>query len=437
MDKSVIKAILVSQHEDVERFPVRIRQLYQVADSLSHVFVGVRRAGKSFVMYQLIQHMLSNGTGWNDILFVDFEDNRLEQFSSMDFNLLLECHIELYGIQPKYIFMDEVQNISGWDRFARHMADTKHIVYISGSNADMLSREFMLHLGGRYLEDDVYPYSFVEYLDALGVAYTKEKIYGTTSASLIRKAFAEYMQNGGLPETVNLPVKRSYISSTYQKIYLADIVARNKINHLSALKLMIKKMAESVRQPISYNRLANILSTLGEKLSTATIVGYVNYCEDAWLLLRLRNIASSLSEKERVCKYYFVDNGVLNLFLLNGETALLENMVALQLFRMFGHDRDNDTVYYYHNHDMEVDFYIPEQKWAIQVCYSMQDPSTQTREVSALTKLPQILECNRRTILTMDEERVIADSMGEIEVVPVWKWIVERVTINDRRQSCV
>ena len=99
-------------------------------------------------------------------------------------------------------------------------------------------------------------------------------------------------------------------------------------------------------------------------MSTTTIVSYVNHTEDAWLVLRLRNIAVALSEKESICKYYFVDNGILNLFLLNGETALLENMVALQLFRLFGHNKDYDTVYFYNSNGYEVDFYIPEQ-WTL------------------------------------------------------------------------
>lgn len=187
---------------------------------------------------------------------------------------------------------------------------------------------------------------------------------------------------------------------------------------------MIKKLAESVRQPISYNRLANILSTLGEKMSTTTIVSYVNHTEDAWLVLRLRNIAVALSEKESICKYYFVDNGILNLFLLNGETALLENIVALQLFRLFGHDKDNDTVYFYNNNGYEVDFYIPEQKWAIQVCYSLNDIDTRKREIAALCKLHKVLQCERRTIFTFDEEQTIEDEYGIIEVAPIWKWLL-------------
>lgn len=425
MDKELLKSVLKDQKKDVQNYQIMTRPSYQVDDDMNYAFVGVRRAGKSYVLYQHIRHFIEQQVSWGEILYLDFEDNRFDTFHSEDFNKLLECHIEMYGQEPHYIFLDEVQNIPSWDKFARRLADTKHRVYITGSNAKMLSSEFLTTLGGRYLEKDVYPYSFREYISAKGLTYNALTQYDTMESSIIRKAFNDYLHEGGLPETLSLDVKRAYMNSTFQKIYLSDIASRNNISNIPALRLMIKKLAESVRQPISYNRLANILSTLGEKMSTTTIVSYVNHTEDAWLVLRLRNIAVALSEKESVCKYYFVDNGVLNLFLLGGETALLENLVALQLFRLFGHDKDNDTVYFYNSNGCEVDFYVPEQKWAIQVCYSIHSEETLKREMTALAKLPKVLECERRTVFSFDEETSFQDDFGTIEVVPVWKWLLD------------
>lgn len=424
MNKELLKSVLKDQKNDVLNYQIMVRSIYQTHDDMNYAFVGVRRAGKSYVMYQHIRDLIEQQVSWSEILYLDFEDNRFDTFHSEDFNKLLECHIEMYGQEPHYIFLDEVQNIPSWEKFARRLADTKHRVYITGSNAKMLSREFLTTLGGRYLEKDIYPYSFREYISAKGLTFNSLTQYDTKESSLIRKAYNDYLYEGGLPETISLDVKRAYLNSTFQKIYLSDIASRNNISNIPALRLMIKKLAESVGQPISYNRLANILSTLGEKMSTTTIVSYVNHTEDAWLVLRLRNIASALSEKESICKYYFVDNGILNLFLLNGETALLENMVALQLFRLFGHDKDNDTVYFYNSNGYEVDFYIPEQKWAIQVCYSLKDTDTRKREITALSKLPKVLECKRRTIFTFDEEQTIEDEYGTIEVIPTWKWLL-------------
>lgn len=424
MDKSVLKQVIKDQQELVEQFPIQKRPAYQVDGFLNYTFVGVRRAGKSFVMYQEIRRLLEQGAGWLEILYLDFEDNRIEQFTGADFDALLECHIEMYGVSPRYIFLDEMQNIDGWEKFARRMADSKYRVYLTGSNAKMLSREIMTTLGGRYMEKDVYPYSFVEYLEAHQLPYDKHSVISTKGKALIVKSFDEYMREGGLPETMPLPVKRPYLNSTLQKIYLSDIAARNKISNLNALRLMLKKLAESVRQPISYNRLTNILSSIGEKMSTATIISYVQHCEESWLVLRLRNIAVSLTEKEKICKYYMVDNGILNLFLIGQETALLENMVAIELFRRYGHDSDNDTVFYYNSNGYEVDFYVPEEEAAIQVSYSIKNDDACKREVDALKKLPKALSCKKRLLITFDEEQTITDEYGSIEVIPCWKWML-------------
>ena len=155
-----------------------------------------------------------------------------------------------------------------------------------------------------------------------------------------------------------------------------------------------------------------------------TVSKYIEYCEQAWLLLRLRNVSAPFAEKETACKYYFVDNGVLNLFLFGGEALLLENVVALALFRQYGHDIDNERVFFY-NDKVEVDFYVPEDELAVQVSFSMaQSPDTFNREVNALKKLPTILPCRRRLILTNDETGLVEDEYGTIEIMPVWKWLL-------------
>ena len=210
-----------------------------------------------------------------------------------------------------------------------------------------------------------------------------------------------------------------------QKIYLGDIVNRNKISNANLLRLLLKKIAESVKQPISYNRLSNVLSSVSGKITMPTVSKYIEHSESAWLLLRLRNISAAFADKESLCKYYFIDNGVLHLFLLDSDTALLENLTALTLFRKYGHDKDNERVFFY-NDKVEVDFYIPEDNLAIQASYSLSGAdSTYDREVDALKKLPSVLKCDRRVILTYDESDTITDEFGTIEVMPLWKWILE------------
>ena len=221
-----------------------------------------------------------------------------------------------------------------------------------------------------------------------------------------------------------MKVKRNYLSSTYQKIYLNDICSRNSISNSVALRLLLNKIAESVKQPISYTRLARLLSSIGGKVSVPSIVNYVKSCEDAWLLLRLRNFSASFAQKESNCKYYFVDNGILNLLLIDGNTTLLENLVAVSLFRKFGHDLNNERVFFYNN-NFEIDFYVPEEKLAIQVSYSLlQNSDTFAREVDALVKFSKVAECKRKIIITYNEEKILHDDSGDIEVIPAWKWVL-------------
>ena len=420
--RNTLKQVLLDNQKDVEQYDIFPRH-YDLDSFPLMIFVGVRRSGKSFLLFQRIRQLLAEGKGWDEMLYLDFEDTRLEGFTADDFNLILECHQEMYGKRPM-LFLDEIQNVDGWQKFARNLADKKYSVFITGSNAKMLSKEIMAALGGRYLPVEVYPFSFKEYLSYTGVAYDDLALTATESKARFMKAYGEYFTWGGLPESINLPVKRSYLSSVFQKIYLGDIVQRNGISNPRLLQLMIKKMAESVMQPVSYNRISKILSSVSGKISVPTVSNYISCSEDAWLLLRLRNIASSFSDKESICKYYFIDNGLLTLQLLDAETILLENMVALSLFRKYGHDEDNERVFFY-NVNVEVDFYVPEDKLAIQVSYSIADPETEKREKEPLEKLPNVHPCRRRIIITYDEEGTLTDKHGTIEVIPCWKWLLQ------------
>ena len=421
MEKQILKQILRDNQLEVERYGVESREL-NLGDFPCRVLVGVRRAGKSYLLYHHIQQLLSEGRKWDEILYLNFEDERLESFGTEDFNRLLECHQEMYGKRPM-LFLDEIQNIDGWHKFARRMADGKYTIFLTGSNAKMLSGEINTTLGGRFLIAEVYPYSFKEFLAVHQVSIAEKDLLTTEGRASVVRRFDEYLHYGGLPAAALMPAKRNYLSSVYQKIYMGDIIARNKITNVAGIRVLVRKMAESVCRAISYNRINNLMSSVGGKLSLATTIKYVEYCEEAWLLLRLRNYASCLAEKESNCKYYFIDNGILGLFLIDKDAMLLENLVALQLFRLYGHDSDNERVYFYLD-GYEVDFYIPDDELAIQVCFSLRDEETLKREIDALQKLPKHLPCRRRILLTYDEDDTITDQFGSIEVVPVWKWLV-------------
>ncbi len=387
------------------------------------VLVGVRRAGKSYILYGRIQQLIANGHGWDEIVYLNCEDERLTGMSVEDLNKILEVHGQLSDKRPM-LFLDEIQSIEGWEKFARRIADNKFKVVITGSNAKMLSKDVASVLGGRYITHDVFPFSFGEYLEINGVDPKSELLTATTAnRSILMRHFEEYFQFGGFPECATLPVKRDYLTSLYQKIFLGDIAARNKIENLFALRILFRKMAESVKQPISFTRAANIVASTGTKIGKSTVINYLGYASDAYLLLTVPNIADSLTERMSNPKYYFIDNGIISLLAMDIRTTLLENMVALSLFRRYG---VKDAVYHY-NHGIEVDFVIPEDETAIQVCYSMNDSEgTFERETNALVKLQDRIKTKRNIIVTFEDESTIEKDSLKIEVIPAWKFILKK-----------
>ena len=387
----------------------------------NYVLVGIRRAGKSFLIYQRIQQLLNQGKDWSEMLYMNFEDERLDGMQAEDLNTILECHLEDFGKRP-ILFLDEIQIIPGWEKFARRLADQKYQVYITGSNARMLSAEFMTTLGGRYITVTVYPYSFVEFLDVHKVPHGRDDVLTTTGRAMIKNRFADYLNHGGFPESATMKTKRDYLNSVYQKVYLNDIARRNDITNIAGLRVMIKKMAEGVKHPLSFNRIAQVVSSTGRKLSTNSASKYVDCAEQAWLITPVSNIAAKTVERESNRKYYFTDNGFLNLFLINQESSLLENLVAIALFRKYGRE---DEVYYCHTPNHEIDFYVPEDETAYQVAFSIADNAARQRELSAFKSLPKRLPCTRHVILTLDDEETIDYDGMKIEAIPVWKWLLQ------------
>ena len=419
MNKDILKMVIADNQVEIPNYKIISRD-FTFEEFANYVFVGIRRAGKSYLLYQRMQQLLVQGIQWDEMLYVNFEDERLSGMTTNDLNLLLEVHLEMFGKKP-ILFLDEIQNITGWEKFARRLADTKHRVYITGSNAKMLTADVQTTLGGRYITVDVYPYDFKEFLMANGVDFSENTLLSTQGKAEILRKFNDYFYFGGFPEGALLSSKRNYLTSVYQKIYLGDIAARYSVDNTFALRILFKKLAESVKQPISFNRLANIISSTGAKVGTNTIINYMDYAKDAWLITPIQNIASKLVDKETNSKYYYTDNGILNLFLVDGNTSLLENLVAVTLLRKYGR---NDAVYFYQK-GIEVDFYIPDISTAIQVCYNLDNiDGTFDREVNALLKISNVLECTRLLIVTQDTERVLEKGGKSIEIVPVWKWIL-------------
>ena len=387
------------------------------------VLVGVRRSGKSYLLYQKMQSLLAQGKSWDDMLYLNFEDERLLGFDVGDFNSILLCHAQITGKRDHPIlFLDEIQIIDGWERFARRMADTGLEIHIAGSNAKMLSTDVAAVLGGRFMSINVLPLSFREYLGFKDIPSDRAARFSTAGSALIRKSFTQYLRFGGFPECTDLPDKREYLNSILQKVYIGDIAVRNKVDNLYALRVLLKKIAESVGQPVSYSRLTRIVTAVGVSLAKNSCINYVDYARQACLILRLENMVGKLSDRESNPKYYFVDTGLIELLKLDNLSDQLENLVAIELLRRYGCE---DAVFFYQR-GIEVDFYIPEVKTGIQVCVKLgTDPDTLAREIGAFDKMEKEIELERRIIITSDEEKTLRCDGGDIAVVPAWKWLLD------------
>lgn len=414
MSKDVIKLLIAEYQKQVATISFQKRPYY-FEDNLNYVLIGLRRVGKSYLLYQHINSLLNNGHSIEEILYFNFEDDRIASLTLEDLNTIKICYEEMYECKPIFFF-DEIQIVDHWEKFVRRLADQGFRVFVTGSNAKMLSSEIATTLGGRFTIQTIYPYSLQEFLTISGIDPTqKNTLY--LQRTEIQRAFQTYFRFGGLPELPTISDKRAWLSSLYQKIFFGDLVSRYQIRNDFALKILIRKLAESIKQATSFNRLANIISSTGAKVSTDTVIDYLSYLNETWLILPIENIASRLVDKESNKKYYFIDNGILNLFLIDPNTSLLENMVAIQLCRLFGND-----VFYYKS-TIEVDFLVYSQKIAIQVAYSISDLETRNREIKALISMARHINIERMLIITMDEEEIIELENDKIEVLPLWKWL--------------
>lgn len=418
MDIELLKRIIVTNRRKISEISV-VDRTYSLDANMNYVFTGVRQSGKTFLMYQRIQEMLRQGVDIKTIVYVNFDDERLIGFSSEDFDLLLQAHYQMDDRKP-VLFLDEIQNIPSWDKFARRMANEKYRVYITGSNAKMLSSEFATILGGRYQIVNVYPYSFHEFLRVNHVALDSGWEYDDDVVNGIKRLLADYFHHGGFPDCLVAVQKREWLSSLFQKMLLGDIVARYSVKNVNALTYIVKKLSESIKQPISYTRLTQLVSSLGAKIQVNTVIDYLRYLEESWVLLSIKNYASQFVEREGIKKYYFCDNGILNLFLVDGNTSLLENIVAVNLRRVYG-----DDVYFYRK-NIEVDFYLPSQSTLVQVSYSLKDMETKRRETESLLKAADHLDAKLLMVITMDEDDLIEMNGRQIKVISLWKWLLDK-----------
>jgi predicted AAA+ superfamily ATPase len=395
-----------------------IKRKIKLEPTVNYVFIGLRRAGKSYLMYQHIQDLIAAGKiSVENVLYVNFEDERIANIKAEELGLVLDAYREMFDKQP-VLFLDEIQNIKGWEKFVRRLADSKYRVFVTGSNAKMLSKEIYTTLGGRFVALEVFPFSFEEYLKFHNIDLKKNWEYGRTREQVIQ-AFGKYFYWGGFAESFVIQDKRAWLNALYQKIVLGDVISRNEIRNENAIRVVVKKLAESVMNPLSLARIKSITDSTGASIARNTLVDYLQYLTDAYLIFGISNFSDKLTGKETFKKRYFFDNGLLNNFLFDPETKLLENLVAVELKKRYGDDL------FFYNRNVEVDFFIPKEKRAIQVSYSIADALTLQREMKALIKLAEVYHLEKLELITYNEESVLQEKGLTVNVIPVWKWLLK------------
>lgn len=386
--------------------------------------IGVRRSGKTYILFYLIEQLRQKIDGKN-IIYINFEDDRLFPMGLKDLDGLLEGYYELYPQKREekvYLFLDEVQNIEGWEKYVRRIDDTENLqIFITGSSSKLLSSEIATSLRGRTITYEVFPFSFKEYLRYKNIEIN---LYSSKSVSYIKNAFNSYLVDGGFAETFDETpdVQKRILKDYLDLIVYKDVVERHNIKNQALLKHLIKYMFVNMGTLISLNKLYNEYKSQGYKVSKDALYDYIAYLQEAYTLFTTPIYRNSVREEQRnPKKLYAIDNGFKKLFsisLSDDYSKLCENMAFLHLRRM------SDEVYYF-KQKQEVDLYAKvEQEYLVNVSYQIEDEKTLKREVNALVEGMDYFKLDRASLITADREEKIEVEDRVIEVIPMWKWLL-------------
>ena len=415
MNHDILKRIIFDQHQVIKNAKIVDRDI-KLEPNINYVLVGLRRAGKTTLLYKRVQDLIASGIDWNQIVFINFDDERLLDFNVNDFDDILLVAKELSD-KNHYFYFDEIQNIDGWEKFAIRLANQGYKVDITGSNAKMLSKEVEAKLGGRYISKEVLTYSFKEYLRAYNVSTND---YSVDNMGRVNTLLEQYFVYGGFPATLDFTDKREYVSNIYQKVLYGDIITHNEVRNENGMKLLVKKIADSLRQELSFTKLQNIITGIGYKISKDIVIDYCGYCKDAFLLFTLENYYASFLDKNSNPKYYFRDNGILNLFLNDKRSSLLENIVAIHLYRNY-----KEQLYYLKGGKVDIDFFLASKNYAIQVAYSLDGNDAYEREISSLLEYKKEKRGKIELIIvTYEEKKTIVIDNVNINVIPLKEFLL-------------
>ncbi|MDD3568957.1 MAG: ATP-binding protein [Bacteroidales bacterium] len=376
------------------------------------VVSGIRRCGKSTLLHEIRSKNIEKDYYFN------FDDDRLVKFAVEDFQLLHEVFIELFGKQSTFYF-DEIQNIEGWERFVRRLHDYNNKIYITGSNASMLSRELGTHLTGRFYQTELYPFSFHEFLLLNKQLVPSNPIINTEEKVSIHSSFIEYFNKGGFPFYLQSN-SYQYLKSLYESIIYRDVLVRNGLKNDKEILELVHYLSSNTSKLVSYNGLTKII---GVK-NASTVKSYIDFIQDTYLIFTVNKYDRSLKKQLlNPKKTYFIDLGLareIGFHHSEDNGRLLENLVFIELKR-----RGREV--FYHNQKYECDFVIKEKNSiveAIQVSWTIQNDTTRKRELYGLLDALSTYGLTEGLILTDEEEDTIKEKGYTIHIKPAWKWLL-------------
>ena len=396
------------------------------------VFTGIRRSGKTYIMFQLMQELAKKHSK-EDIFYINFEDERLEK-KKESLTKIIPALVKLYGDRKRYfLFLDEVQVMPEWSRWLRRIYDNYREIslFVSGSSAKVASKEIPTELRGRALDFGIFPLSFKEYLKFKNIILEKDFQYSEKKLSLLKNALHQYLVYGGFPEVVledSIANKKRLLQDYYNTIIARDIIERNKIKKTELLHDFLRLLLNS--QNFSINKAYNIFKSQNKKAGKETLIKYTKYCTDAYFCFIVPIFSYKIKDQMHYSKkVYFADSGFLtNLSLKFSEDfgRLFENAVFIELKRKQLSNLQ-EIFYWKSQKNEEVDFVIKEGlkiKQLIQVCYDTSDYDTKKREVRALVKASNELKCKDLLIINDSYDGVERVKNKKIVYIPLWRWLL-------------
>jgi len=431
MINTIKEIILDLQEIKLETGVPRLLRIVPVTNKAT-VCIGVRRSGKSTLMFQIMQRLIEAGVSRRNILYLNFFDDRLHNLQRGPLDAISEAYYSLYpekkNSEKVYCFFDEIQILPGWESFVDRLIRTENCeIYITGSSAQMLSKEIATQMRGRALSWEIFPFSFREFLNKKNVAHNLP--LSSKKRLLIQKTFEEYWQTGGFPEVIGLDrflrikIHQEYFST----LLFRDLIERHDVSHPKAVTDLAHRLIDNIASLYSLNKLTGYLKSLGHKAPKSAVSEYLEWFEDAYFLFTVRIFNASLAKANvNPKKIYCIDHAMVTSTgsgILVKSGHLLENLVFVALRRI-----SQDIFYYKTNSGREVDFIVQQQdnsRMLIQVCESMSNPKTYKREVKAIEEAMHEQNLKTSTIVTLNQEEQIIIKTGKIEVVPAWRFLLD------------